>query len=338
MTERNRGNFFAIDKAQWSGVCELGMNPALLYLFLARGSDKLNTMTSWSANALEKYTAVSRTRAKSARMTLLNSGFVNVLKGGRHPKYELLRSTGFQTKRDEIWLPNELVTGAAGEVTAIERVRQTADVMRLKLLVDLYYQQNLVDDCGIARACVYKSYDRKRIAESGVFTIWGFSCTATYYCYRNNEAVSPHYCRDNELFFDRFGTLCDLGLIVVTPYLCESDAPDAEIIHPLGNVFDCEDLSLVVEEAVMRMLPEQYEHETDFHEFLVPVPRHVGNVAVVGIAQTLFRPRTSLTAAGKAHHVDRISAYREAYENMALEDDMQYQGYIKVGSRSLQRT
>jgi len=338
MRSGERGNFFSLDRKQWSGVCDLGMNPALLYLVLARGSDKSNTMTSWSANALEKYTAVSRTRAQSARETLLKSGYVKVIKRGKHPKYELLRSSGFQAKRDEIWLPNELITSAAGEVTAIERVRQTADVMRLRLLIDLYHQQNLVDDCGIARACVFYSYDRKRIAKSGIFTIWGFSRSATYHCYANNEAVSPHHFRDGALFFERFGTLCDLGLIVVTPYLCESDAPDAEIIHPLGSVFDCEDLSLVVGEAVMRMLPEQYEHETDFHEFVVPVPHHVGHVAVVGIAQTLFRPRTSLTAAGKAHHVDRISAYREAYENMALEDDMQYQGYIKVGSRSLQRT
>ena len=38
MKDTNGGNFFAIDRHQWEGVCELGMNPALLYLVLARGS------------------------------------------------------------------------------------------------------------------------------------------------------------------------------------------------------------------------------------------------------------------------------------------------------------
>ena len=264
-------------------------------------------------------------------MTLIGSRFVTELKGGMHPRYELPRSAGFQKKQDEIWLPNELVTSAAGEVTAIERVRQTTDVMKLRLLIDLYHQQNLVDDCGVSRGCIYESYERTQIAESGIFTIWGFSRCSTY-CYRDNEAVAPHEAELDKKFFERFNTLNELGLVVVTPYLCESDTPEAEIIHPLGTVFDCDDLSLVAEEAALRVLPEQYEYEIENHDFFVPVPRHVGNVAVVGIAQTLYRPKTSLTAAGKAHHVDRISEYRESYGSMA-QDNMQHQGGIKVGSR-----
>lgn len=327
-----RGNFFAIDKHQWSGVCDLGMNAALLYLVLARGTDKLNRFTHWSANALEKYTGVTRNRAKAARSILLGSRYVAAIRSGKHPRYELPRSSAFIEKKDEIWLPNELVTGARCEAIAIERIRQTGDVMRLRLLVDLYYQQNLVDDCGIARGCVDEVYERKRIAESGIFTVWGFSRTAVQ-CLPCNEAVSPHCDGEDNLFFERFGTLCDLGLVVMTPYLCESDIPDAEIIHPLNSVFGCEDLSLIIEEAVLRMLPDQYEYETQCHDFVVPVPRHFCNVAVVGIAQTRYRPKTNLTAAGKAQHIDRISAYRDAYENMGMGEDMQYQGYIKVGSR-----
>ncbi len=308
------------------------MNPALLYLVLARGSDALNTTTSWSANALQKYTGVARSRAKVAREVLVSSEYVNRLSGGNNPKYELPRSPRFQAKQDEIWLPNELVTGAAGEVTAIERIRQTADVMRLKLLIDLYRQQNLVDDCGIARACVYESFSRKKIAESGIYTVWGFS-RGELCCYQHNEAVLPHQSGGEELFLDRFRTLLELGLVVITPYLCESDIPDAEIIHPLAEVFDCDNLSWVTEDAVYRLLPDQYQGEFMAHDFVVPVPRHVAKIAVVGIAQTRFRPKTSLTAAGKAHHIGRISEYRDAYEQMGVDNDMQYQGGIKVESR-----
>jgi LAS superfamily LD-carboxypeptidase LdcB len=124
-----------------------------------------------------------------------------------------------------------------------------------------------------------------------------------------------------------------MGLVVVTPYLCESDNPDAEVIHPLDSVFNCKDLSLVAEDAALRMLPDQFDYVIEKHDFVLPVRRHIGDAAVVGIAQTRYRPKTSLTAAGKAHHIDRISAYRDAYEQMGVEQDWQYQGYIKVESR-----
>jgi len=332
MKKSSRGNFFAIDKTQWAGVCELSINAALLYLLLARGSEKSNRFTSWSANSLEKYTGVTRRRAKEARIRLLGSQYVNVICSGKSPKYELPRSLGFQEKRDEIWLPNELITGAADEVTGIERVRQTGDVMRLRLLVDLYHQQNLVDDCGVARECVHESFERKRIAESGIYTIWGFSRDAMS-CFPQNEVVSPHYVGDGDLFLERFNTLRDLGLVEVTPYLCETSKPDAEIIHPLGSVFGCEDLSLVMDDAVFNMLPDQYSGECCLYDFVVPVPRHISNAAVVGIAQTRYRAKTSLTAAAKAHHIEQISAYRDAYEQMGTKDDVQYQGGIKVESR-----
>ncbi len=318
VTSGQRGNFFAIDRHQWAGVCELGMNAALLYLVMGCGTDRSNTISCWSAHALEKNTTVARSRAKAARNSLLQSEFVVGIRGGKHPKYELPRSSGFQEKKYEIWLPNELVTGINGEVTVIERIRQTGDVMRLRLLVELYHQQNLVDECGISRDCVFETYERKKLAESGIFDIWGFS-RSSLSCNQDNEAVSPHIQDDDDLFLERFETLRDLGLVVMTPYLWDGDKPDAEIMHPLASVFDCDDLSLETEDAAFRMLPEQYSFEIESHDFIVPVHRHIGNVAVVGIAQTFFRPKTSLTAAGKAHHIDQISEYIDFYKEMAVE-------------------
>src|SRR5215204_5721268 len=57
---------------------------------------------------------------------------------------------------DLIWLPNELVTGAVGEESPVERVRQTQDPMSLRLLVDMYYAQNLCEDGGVSRHCMWK--------------------------------------------------------------------------------------------------------------------------------------------------------------------------------------
>jgi len=251
-------------------------------------------------------------------MVLLRSEFVINISNSTNPRYELVRSPGFKEKQDEIWIPNELITRAAGEDTAIERIRQTDDVMTLRLLIDLYHQQNLVDDSGIARGCVHERYDRKRIAGSGKYTIWGFTRSDLQF-YRDNEILSPHFLQDDSLFVERFETLLDLGLLVMIPYLCESDSPDSEIIHSLGEEFDCDSVSVAVEDAVIRMLPEQYVYETERHDFVVPVLRHIRNVSVVGIAKTRFRPKTSLTAAGKAHHINQITKYANAYKQMCAE-------------------
>jgi hypothetical protein len=60
------GGFFAIDRRTWSRVCEFGVTPAVSYLVLARGTGPDNAMTSWSVNAIETYTGISRPRAEGA--------------------------------------------------------------------------------------------------------------------------------------------------------------------------------------------------------------------------------------------------------------------------------
>jgi hypothetical protein len=68
---------------------------------------------------------------------------------------------------DWIWLPNELVTGAAGETPPIELVRQVQDVMTLRLLIDLYHAQNLRDDGGIDRGIIWRRYERVKVGQQG---------------------------------------------------------------------------------------------------------------------------------------------------------------------------
>jgi hypothetical protein len=61
-----RGGFFAVDRRAWAHVCRLGMNPAVTYLVLARGTLGDNRTTKWSVNAVEPYTGISRSRAAQA--------------------------------------------------------------------------------------------------------------------------------------------------------------------------------------------------------------------------------------------------------------------------------
>jgi hypothetical protein len=73
---RGNGEFFAIDRRVWTHVCNLGLNPAVAYLVMARGSGRDNRTTAWSVNAIEKYTGIGRPRAKMAIKILEEKGIV----------------------------------------------------------------------------------------------------------------------------------------------------------------------------------------------------------------------------------------------------------------------
>jgi hypothetical protein len=85
------GNFFAIDRRRWAQITALGINPATAYLVLACGSGRDQRTTSWSCHAVETYTGISRTRAKTAVQALVAAEAVRVTSNkASHPQYEIL--------------------------------------------------------------------------------------------------------------------------------------------------------------------------------------------------------------------------------------------------------
>ncbi|HEV7267343.1 MAG TPA: hypothetical protein VGN83_20910 [Falsiroseomonas sp.] len=87
-----RGDFFAVDRRAWAFVCGLGMNPAVAHLALARGTGGDNRTTSWSANAIEQRTGISRSRAAQAIAELERSKAVFRDPAGKrdHPRYKIV--------------------------------------------------------------------------------------------------------------------------------------------------------------------------------------------------------------------------------------------------------
>jgi hypothetical protein len=206
LIRQGKGEFFAVDRRIWAMVCERGMNAAVAYLIQARGTGRDQRTTHWSAAAIETYTGTSRLRARAAIKDLQLAGLTRVLRGGTHPRYDLLswaeirgerlrgRLTsahlrvldavargdqpnsskgktvsdllrlGLLEKADDeairipdpewIWLPNAFVTGATAETPPLELLRQSQDVMALRLAIDLYFSQNLREDSGICRLTV----------------------------------------------------------------------------------------------------------------------------------------------------------------------------------------
>jgi hypothetical protein len=223
--------FFAVDRRTWARVCGLGLNRAVAYLVLVRGTGKTNRETAWSVQAIETYTGISRSRAHAGVAALIKDGLLRKLRDGTRPKYELVpwhiipgtdprpplssydqsvvdkalqgkKITGWDkrtiadavnqgwladhgggkysiaprpdTDPDWIWLPNELVTSAAGETAPVELIRQTQDIMTLRLFIDLYDAQNLRDDGGISRKITWQRYERVKIGQQGPQVVWGF--------------------------------------------------------------------------------------------------------------------------------------------------------------------
>ena len=85
------GEFFAIDKRTFEGACELGLNPAVAYLTIARGAGRDNATSFWSVNAIEEHTGISRPKANAAIHLLIDRGLLTKERGGSRPLYRIVQ-------------------------------------------------------------------------------------------------------------------------------------------------------------------------------------------------------------------------------------------------------
>jgi len=206
-------------------------------------------------------------------------------------------------------------------VPPLERVRQTGDVLCLKLFIDLYFINSPVDDGGIPRDCVFEAYERNEISETGNMIVYGFDCSVLT-CYPDHPIIKPHIGNKkgnngSEHFFERLSTLTDLGLISFAPFLVESDDRDSEFIHPLIDPYtgDCE-LAERARDKAIELLGECYQYEAENFDYVVPVVLHRKKNTVAGIGFLKYRPKTSLTAAGYANIQELYQHWLEIYESV----------------------
>jgi hypothetical protein len=86
--DRKAKGFFSIDRGAFRCAAIGGLNSAVAYLVMARGTGPDNRTTQWSVNAIEKYTGISRPNAKKAVADLLDRGIWKKTREGNHPVYE----------------------------------------------------------------------------------------------------------------------------------------------------------------------------------------------------------------------------------------------------------
>lgn len=339
-SKRSQDGFFAIDRERWTELClEDQLNAAVVYLVLCRGTGGDNTTTSWSVNAVESYTGISRSRAKSAIQFLIRELYIEQTKQGTKPRYKVREKKQKRLQAENtVWLPNSIVTGtSANETPPLERIRQISCVMTLKLFVDLYADQNLIENGGISKGTYRQVYQRTEVCEYAQYRLYLFSkehCTLNW-----NQITKPHHRHEDDLteqeievgknpgvdFFERFKTLETLRLVQCVPYLFESDSDDAEIIHSLGDHEQLEtDIRRAAEAAALQMynrVHNGYDNNISLPQgtVLIPVPKHRRNVHVIGVWRLRYRPQTGMTSAWWKDYNEKGKRYLLQYQKMLEE-------------------
>lgn len=218
-------------------------------------------------------------------------------------------------KAELIWLPNTLITGTnEGEDPPIKRMRQTGDVWALRLLVDLYREQNLRDDGGIKPASLHQAFEQRKVGEYGFYTIWAFKPSKCWVC--RQGALKVHYDRkpsepDGPLpFWSSHELLLGAGLLSYVPHVWDNDPSKgvAEIVYPHGGLYVNQypgaeqaevDIGLAAQIAALRAAHRERVEaaEKDGFTLLGPVSTSIPNACMVGVARLRYRPHTSRTGA-----------------------------------------
>jgi hypothetical protein len=326
------GNFFAIDRAAWSRACSLGINEASAFLTLACGTRRDNRLSCWSVGAVVVHAGMGPPKAIAAIAALQKHGLIRLLRGGRNPCYDL---TPTGPEPELIWLPNALVTGAAGEKSPVCFLRQSHSLDALRLLVELHHSSNLAEHGGVDWRKIRRKFTRSKIAERGQFIIWGF-IEGREEAFDDAPFVAPFLSGGGGWngFWETWSQLKRLRLFQFVGHLVEADNDAAEIVHPFpfsnGEPYERE-ITAAAHEAAMALLGEeavQLKRAEAEGLMLVPVPAHFAKVEVVGVARLLYHTQTRLTAAWAAKQRSWEGCVN-TYQNMT-EIDLQYQR-VEIG-------
>lgn len=213
---------------------------------------------------------------------------------------------------DSIWLPNTLVTGSdAGEDSPVRRIRANRDGWALRLLVDLYYSQNLRDDGGIGPWVIRHTFDRLEVGKFGAYTIWGFRAlqrTLWFSGILASQAARPKNDKGEHPIWNSFQALQAMGLVSFVPHLWDGEPGggymgQAEIIHPYGIAGGGEDIEIEIANAAQSAAervcyPDKLERaEVDGFVHLCPVRATIPDVQMIGVARLRYRPKTKRTGA-----------------------------------------
>ena len=324
MTNKTEG-FFAIEHdIVMKIIDEYGLNTACHFITQCSGRSGLGKKTSWSRNSVTNYAGLSVRVAMKTEANLIEGGYLIKTRGGKHPLFTLSDS-----QADTVaWIPHSFVTGTlAGECSPLKLIRQTSSEDTLRLMLDLYWRQDIVNEGGFN--FMYRRFERsQKLAELGAFSIYAFDETT--------QLIA------DDVFIEPYGdwsaayeTLLSTGLVYEVPYLF--DAEDGLPFFPLINPYTEEPLS-DLETVAIESLPDQFAYNASIHDYCLMVPSHIKKPALKSLLFPRYRQHTQMMKAGYAATMERIESTRCLYQRHIKDISKTYQRLIKDVLKTSQRT
>lgn len=289
----SQGNFFAIGAAEFSKACELGLRPAVALLVLACGTQKDNSTTSWSAQAVFNHTGMAWRRATEAIEELVSANLVSVIKAGKKPRYKLSKPSDMDSF---IWLPREIIEGAGNETPPVRRLRERGNALLLQKFIELYAVHDLTADGGLPRTLVRINYERATLGPCGVFVMYGFKSKDT-----TATSVGPLKSLAGIEDDDRnkgawvvLTPLYQMGLVETATYMAESHDYESELLYQVNS----ETNEAMIQLSCFLDLGggQGFSRSLDAHLPLAGLAvRDLKDATMVGVYRLRYRPKTAKT-------------------------------------------
>jgi hypothetical protein len=298
-----------------------GLNTACHFITQCSGRSGLGKKTSWSKHAVHRYAGLSVRAAIKTEANLIEGEYLIKTRGGKHPRFTIADS-----QADTIaWLPHSFVTGTpAGECPPLKLIRQTSSADTLRLMLDLYWRQDIVNEGGFN--FMYQAFERsEKIAESGAFSIYTFDQLPKLMS--EKDFIAPY-----EDSAQAYMTLKGTGLAYEVPYLF--DAEDGLPMFPLINPYTEEPLS-DIETIATDCLPDEFAYIGSIHDYTLMVPSHIKKPVLKTLLFPRYRQHTEMMKAGYAATMERIESIRCLYQRHIKDISKTNQGLIKDESKNI---
>lgn len=315
--------FFRIYKSNVDHLtdCQADALTVCAYLIVACGTRGDNQTSTWSAEAVRKYAGCRPGTAKEKIDRLIELGLIALHPEKSKPSkpvYTLDQSAG--PGDVELWLPNTLVTGPKGSEAPYppSLLREGGDPLRLRLLLDMYAGQSLLDHGGVDPALIRAQVEGEVIGQKNGANAWLFGSGS----YKPSSALVAPHVKGKEGkqpppdFWERFNALRSLGFIEEVFVL--SDGPDGEPFFAHGG--SGEELRHYL---LLKRHAEKLSGRTPEKGCFYPVPQHIKQPRLEVILRMKHRPQTKVTAAWWGQLQEMNKAYVRRFGLLPADDEAQ---------------
>ena len=333
--EGTGGRFFVLDKAQWERLFSVPtthrMNLALAYLVLLAGTGADHRLTKWSTGAVSEHTGMRKDAARHAIGELIAGKLIERAETSTpaFPHYNVLPPKPPAKGEPEptpIFLPVGLVTGLTGTDTSmLRRMRETGDVLALRLLIDLYGEVTTDAPYAVAIPAMRGYPDQPETAEKalemGAHAIWELaSITAS----QSMSLDINRYLNKGETpkkkFWERVKLLGQVGATYTEPWLCSTAGNDADPIFPMTADAKVVDFANTAARALLVGQYGEREWKSEAHpRALVVLPVHHQMPSVVWLTKMRIEADTPGRRGAYGERERLIAHWIEQYDRLARE-------------------